>query len=264
MLYYPQLSTGAVSQFPIVRQMNRRTIFNRMPDGRVLKLADPDAASVLWRLEYMGLTDAERDSIETLFLQTEGRLDTFTFLDPTGNLLRWSGTLTNTVWNNSGLVQLQRDVEDPAGGTSAWRCVNAGQWQGISQQVDAPGSLRYCFSVTARSSSGSSVRLNITNAGEAATHKLSSAWRKVHVSSGAGQQSDHIASTLEIEAGGTVEVYGLQLDAQPSPSEYRRTEARSGVYKKTRFAEDTLSFTAEGKDNHRTTVLLISRTGDSQ
>ena len=90
MLYFPQLATGATAQFPLERRVMRRTIVNRMLDGSVVKLDDPKAAGISWALKYQVLTDSERAAIESLFCATQGRLQGFTFLDPAGNLLRWS------------------------------------------------------------------------------------------------------------------------------------------------------------------------------
>ena len=90
MLYFPQLTTAAVSQFPGVRRLIHRTVVNRQADGREWKLADPGAQAMEWELELRGLTDTEAEAIQALFDATEGRRETFTFLDPFDNVLRWS------------------------------------------------------------------------------------------------------------------------------------------------------------------------------
>ena len=38
MLYYPQLTTGAMSQFPVTRSTNMRTVANQLAE----RLHDPD------------------------------------------------------------------------------------------------------------------------------------------------------------------------------------------------------------------------------
>ncbi len=40
-LVYPQLGTGAMSQFPIRKTRRTRTVTNRAADGSAIKLADP-------------------------------------------------------------------------------------------------------------------------------------------------------------------------------------------------------------------------------
>src|ERR671910_288909 len=99
MLYFPQLATGASAQFPLEWRLIRRTIVNRTADGTLLKLDDPNAAGIAWSLRYQGLTEAERAALEALFHDTEGRLQTFLFLDPRGNLLTWTEDLSKPVWH---------------------------------------------------------------------------------------------------------------------------------------------------------------------
>src|SRR5580704_12020987 len=119
MLYYPQLSTGAVSQFPVTRSANMRTVSNQLASGFTIRMADTGAQKVQWQLRYSSLTDAERSSIESLFESSEGQLNTFTFLDPTDNLLMWSEDWTQTVWTVDPLLQLTGGIADPTGGNDA-------------------------------------------------------------------------------------------------------------------------------------------------
>src|SRR5207244_9174402 len=87
---FPQLLTGASSQYPIQKRNSTRTIRNRCLDGREIKLADPAGSSIEWQLTFQELVDAEIASLLGFFVGTEGSLGTFTFLDPTDNLLAWS------------------------------------------------------------------------------------------------------------------------------------------------------------------------------
>src|SRR5258708_36886874 len=87
MLHYPQLTSGSVCQFPVKRRTTLRTVSNELPSGDNIRMSDPGAAHVRWQLQYLGLTDGERTSIEQLFEAAEGRLTTFSFLDPPANLL---------------------------------------------------------------------------------------------------------------------------------------------------------------------------------
>src|SRR5579871_5110583 len=117
MLIYPQLASGALSQFPIKRQRRLRTVTNLAADGSSVKLADTHGAYVEWNLEYAGLTDAELGSLEQFFAAAEGSLNAFTFLDPTDNLLAWSNELTNAAFVKGTLLTL-------TGGPVTWHVVN--------------------------------------------------------------------------------------------------------------------------------------------
>src|SRR5260370_32686495 len=119
MLHYPQLTSGSVCQFPVKRRTTLRTVSNELPSGDNIRMSDPAAARVQWQLQYVGLTDGERSSIEQLFEAAEGRLTTFNFLDPTDNLLMWSEDYTNSVWIVDPLLQVAARTAQTAGGEGA-------------------------------------------------------------------------------------------------------------------------------------------------
>src|ERR1700689_1884404 len=113
MLYYPQLTTGAVSQFPVTRNANLRTVANQLPSGYTIRMADTGAQKVQWQLRYSGLSDGELSAIQSLFVAAQGQLNTFTFLDPTDNLLMWSEDWTQAVWTPDPLLQVTAGMPDP-------------------------------------------------------------------------------------------------------------------------------------------------------
>ena len=93
MLVFPQLLTGASALYPVTKTSIQRTVVNTLGDGSTVVFADPDAAATGWELHASGMTLAEWTAIETLFEATSGMWQTFTFLDPTGNLLAQSENL---------------------------------------------------------------------------------------------------------------------------------------------------------------------------
>src|SRR5437588_9055514 len=152
MLYFPQLLTGAVGQYPIQKRWLSRTVVNEAWGGTRLKLADPDASAVEWILDFQTLTDNEGDALEQLFEGVEGRLGDFTFLDPTDNLLCWSEKLDEAVWERNSLLTITAGVADPSGRTAANRVSNTGAGAlAIQQTVNGPGWFQYAFGLQARS-----------------------------------------------------------------------------------------------------------------
>src|SRR5215472_14629997 len=152
MLYFPQLSTGAVGQFPIQKRRITRTVVNEAADGSRFKLSDANAAAVEWNLNFQTLTDGERDTVAQFYGSVEGTLGDFTFLDPTDNLLLWSEKLDDSVWERSLLLTVTVGVADPNGGTSANRITNTGAGAlAIQQVVNGPGWFEYAFGMQARS-----------------------------------------------------------------------------------------------------------------
>src|SRR4051794_32779101 len=126
MLVYPQLESGALTQYPVLKARRPRTVINRMPDGSTIRIADPAAETTEWLLAYEDLSDAEAIALRSFFDAAEGTLQSFTFLDPTGNLLAFSEQLDDNVWQRDPLLSTSSGIADPKGGTAAWQLRNQG------------------------------------------------------------------------------------------------------------------------------------------
>ncbi len=262
MLYFPQLSTGALGQCPLTRRRRSRTIKNEAPDGSSTSLADAGAATVEWELNLAGLTTAELEAVESLFKATEGRLATFTFLDPAENLFSWSEDLTQTAWLAAPMLAISGGRPDPAGTNKAFRIVNTGQAaQRITQAVAGPAWYMYCLSVYARADQAGEITLVRSSATSAATEAfaIGTNWKRLYSAGRLQSQEDGVVCGFEIGAGCTLEVFGPQLAAQPGPGGYRRTGAWSGVYPESRFASDTLRVVTDGANRHSSGIGIISR-----
>jgi len=237
---YPQLT-----QYPVVKRRSLRTVVNRMQDGRAVRLADPAGGAIEWELRYTGLTDAERATLEDFFAQAEGTLTGFTFLDPAANLLASSGALDHAVW-----------VKGPALALTplhpGWHVVNSGAGsQSIVQTLGAaPTGWLYCVSAQVRGTAGSCVTMIAGSRQEERT--LSGAWQQIALAN----EVDVAAFGLEIPAGGTVDVLGLQVEAQGAPSVYRDSVS-SGVYEGARFADDALDIVTTDVNRHSCTVHIV-------
>jgi hypothetical protein len=240
MLVYPQLASGALSQFPVKRQRHVRTLTNLAADGSTIKLADPHAAYIEWSLPYTGLTDTEMASLQSFFAAAEGSLNAFTFLDPTDNLLAFSGNLNNAVYVKGPLLTVN-------GGPDWWRLSNtSGGPQDITQSIVAPLGYLYCFSAYVQAAQPATVTMLIGSQ-RAARAVGTDVTRIVFAAS-----SDPTFG-LEIPAGATVDVYGLQAEAQGAPSTYK-SSTTGGVYENARLRDDTLTITTTDLNQHSCTV----------
>src|SRR5665213_1937905 len=221
MLVFPQLTTGAAALYPVIKQGQQRSVVNTLAGGNTVVYADPDAQIAGWQLRATGLTLAEWNAIESLFQQTSGMAGTFTFLDPVGNLLLESENFGAGAWTKGALVALTAGRGDPLGTTRATGLVNAGgSAAGLAQVLDVPGSFEYCLSVWARSTLGSAVTL--------------------------------------VVAGGSIQLFGMQAEAQMGPSDYKITGAVGGVYSNARFASDQITVTAQGTDVYDAVIQIVS------
>jgi hypothetical protein len=261
MLVFPQLMTGASALYPVTKTSIQRTVVNALGDGSTVVFSDPDAAALAWELHASGMTLEEWTAIETLFLATSGMWQTFTFLDPVGNLLADSENFGGGAWTNGGLIQLTTGVADPLGTNRATGVVNAGEAaESVAQTLTVPGNFQYCLSVWARTPGTSGVTLTISTTGGGASQgfALTGTWQRISVSVNPGQTTTSVTFAAEIEAGGSVDLFGMQVEAQLAASDYKMTETQGGVYANARFGQDRLTVTAQSTDVYDAVIQIVN------
>ncbi len=238
---FPQLMLA-----PVTKKSLRRAVVNELADGHIDLFTDADAAAVAWEIAAKGMTAAEWAPVESLFAAVAGRWGSFTFLDPVGNLLAQSENFGVSPWVT--LLSLTPGVADPFGTSRATHVVNTGiVAQSIAQTLSVPSTYQYCLSVWAR---GSAVTLVIGSATK--TFAVGSQWTRVSMT-GSGATFG-----VALEPGAAADLFGMQVDAQIAPSDYKRTGARGGVYEKARFADDRLTVTAQGTDVYDAVIRIMN------
>jgi hypothetical protein len=247
MLVFPQLASGAVAQLPLRRETRRRTLVNRFLDGGEIRVADLDYLARQWELPLEALSDDEWRAIQDLFAAAEGRLKSFTFLEPGANLLAWSQNFTENAWVKNG-VSVAEGIPDPFGETAASQLTGAGS---LSQTLAIPASFRYAASVWARTSQPGAA-LELSDGANQASVALDAGgpWKRYTLAAAwSGSAADAVEWRL-VTAGGAVDVFGAQLEAQPAASAYKRTLRQGGVHPGARFTSDTLADRATGPGEH--------------
>jgi hypothetical protein len=261
MLYYPQLDSGSISQYPVTRTNQRRTVTNLLADGSDLRMEDPGADQVSWDLTYAHVTTDEFGSIQTLFDAVEGRLSTFTFVDPTDNLLNWTEDFSQSTWTADPLLHTTGAAQDPLGGTGAAQMTNTAQVaQQVGQTIAAASSFQYCFSMYLRSDSPCIVQMIAVGPADQIRRpfEVGSSWMRAIASVKLPSQGDGILFGLELPAGCSVTVFGPQVEAQVGAGSYKKTTNLAGVYTNSRFDSDALTLTATGPNQHSCTVRVKS------
>lgn len=257
-LIFPQLQSGAVAQLPLARLESYRTLRNALSDGSVIQISDTGFEQAGWTLKYSELTADEVQALQSLFQSAEGRLNTFTFVDPSANLLSWSGQLTQAVWTVDPQLTLT-SVGDAFGGTAGTQTANgSAAAQSISQTTNAPGALQYCFSAYLRTDmSAAEVTFEIGGAA-VLTVSVSGTWQRWQAvaTGGTGTQ---LVFGLAIAPGVTVQVCGLQVEAQPAAGVYKSTTATSGVFTSSRFDQDSMNVTATDAGLFTCSVRIVSQ-----
>jgi hypothetical protein len=263
-LVYPQLASGAVAHFPLVRRRTRRIAGNELNDGSRVFWNDTGADRRAWLLRYSGLSDADCKMLADFFDSTAGALRSFTFVDPTANLLAWSADPSKSIWNADPMLQIGAGSDAPIGGGQSIRIINAGQAaQRLSQTLAAPAWFAYAFTLYARADVPSSMRLARSTAGASAltAQTVGSAWDRVSAMGSLNTTAVSIDFGIELDPGAAVEVCAIQVEAQPNGSAYKRTEDRNGVYS-ARFDQDALEITAEGPDQNSLSLQIVTAPGD--
>lgn len=251
MRYFPQLASGAMGQYPLGKRRVARTVMNRTADGRVVKLADAGAAATIWRLRFEELTDGEMETLRNFFEEVEGRLGTFTFLDPAGNLLAWSERLDADVWEKGPLLTVM-ETGDPG----AWRVTNGGGAAAeLAQTVECPEWFQYCLSVFARGAAGSGATLICGERRE--RRVLGPEWKRLVLAWQGLGSAETVRFGVELEPGAWVEAFGFQAEAQAGASKYKRTLSRGGVYENARLDNEELVMTAAGPGRHGCELTVI-------
>jgi len=262
MAFFPQLSTGVASQYPLRRRQVFRSAVNRMRDGRQIKAFDSGGSGLEIELELNGLTDDEMTGLEEFFAEREGRRETFGFLDPAMNLLQWSEDFSKPVWTRGPLLSVTGGELDPWGTLRASRLQNsAGAAQAAVQAIAAPGGYRYCLSIWLSAVAPTQLTLLATSGGFSQSQLVvvDQLWKRFSLSVELPSSTESIGFGWEQSAGSVVKAVGAQVDAQPAATGYRKTASRHGVYSKVRFAADTFSRVARGVDDNSTNIKLFAR-----
>jgi hypothetical protein len=257
MSWFPQIGAGSIAQFPLRRTRKWRSIANQMENSERILLPDAAAGQIEWKLSVQELTDAETGRLSDFFAAAQGQFGSFLFIDPLANLLGWSEDLLRPDWQ-AGLLTVSPGAADPLGTqrASTVRNGSAGT-QTLQQTLAVPGDYVGCFSAWVRSNAGGVVTL--VRDASAVTTPVGPGWKRLFVSgagtSGAAQSTFSIA----LGAGQTIDVWGLQAEAQPYPSAYKQTGASLGIYEETYFGNDELTITSTSVGLSSCEITLMSR-----
>jgi len=252
---FPQLPTGALSQFPLRKRRLSRTVVNTMADGRTIKLPDVAAQVTEWQLQYTGLSDPELATLAQFFASVEGSLNGFTFLDPNGNLLAWSDDPSQVEWQKASFLTLTGGGADPAGGTCAWHVSNSGAGaQSLSQTLNAPAAYIYSLSAYARAAQPTTITLLLGS--QRAARPVGTQWTRFTIAGMGDAEATSVSFGIELPAGAAIDLYGPQVEPQPWASAYK-SSTTGGIYENAHFRDDAFTYTSTGVNRNSTTVNIV-------
>ncbi len=267
MLIFPQLASGAVVQYPSVKSHVERIIRNLTEDGKTIVLSDNNARTTRWNLAYNALTDSELYALTKFYTDCEGPLQPFLFLDPTQNLIAFSEDYRQPNWVGSSLLNITPGIDDPFGTLRASRITNNSQAAlALTQSLALPGVTQCAFSAYLRSympADTTGCILSRTDGSSVATvpSENTASWKRVSLSSGFfSSTSDSCDFSIGVPGGSSVDLFGLQVDAQPSPAPYVVSTNNVSIFQNARFDSTAVTITATDLGQSSVTVSVIART----
>lgn len=257
MKWFPQLGTGALAQLPLRRLRTWRAIRNVLENGERITLPDAGSGLIEWRLAFRDLSTEEKKRLEDFFISSKGQYGAFGFIDPLANLVGWSEDLAHSDWQ-PGLITIMGGATDPLGTSRAWIVTNGGQGnQQLTQTVAVPGDYTGCFSAWIRSETKSFVKLR--RDATATTAMIGPVWKRFFVSCIGNSGEDHSEVSVELTAGQSIQLWGLQFEVQPYASQYKPSGRASGTYEETYFGADELNITSTGVGLSACEFTLLTR-----
>jgi hypothetical protein len=262
-LFFPQLSSGAIAQYPVKKTNVVRSVTNLLPDGSMILQADTPASKLVWEMNYSELEPADAIALQSHFQACRGPYYAFTFIDPTDNMFASSVDLTASVWSKDPQIQITAGASDPIAGTNAFVLTNEGSAvQKLSQQLTVPATYQYCFSLYAMSAQPSTVTVMCRGANATANSELavSTIWNRIVSSGRLNDPGTELNVGVMLQPGQQITLYGLQLEAQIQPSRYRPTVTNGGVYANAHFVSATLSMTSNAPSLFSTRFAIQTNT----
>ena len=265
-LFFPQLSSGALAQYPVKKTRLVRTIKNVLPDGSLILVPDPNAAHLIWELVYTDLSTVDMQAIQAHFASCAGSFRAFTFIDPTENMLVWSSNLESAPWQSGSLIKIQPGLADPQGGIAGFTVTNVGQATAqIYQTLAVPANYQYCFSIYAKSAQPAQITLTRRGGPQVQTEmnfEVSADWNRVTSSGRLSDPGTEFTVAIQLAAGQQLGLYGPQLEPQVSPSRFRPTGSVGGVFQNAHWGVNQLTTVAEAPGLYATAFSIETAVQD--
>lgn len=260
-LFPPLNSNGLLVQRPYGWTQAFLTAAETQPSGRRYASAQRTEPLRRYALAYGQLTDAEAGVLEAFFDQMKGRYGQFGWLDPAGNLVRYSEDFGHASWVKQA-VTAGAAVADPFGGTRATALTFAGL--GILKTDLEPAGLNgyvLCASAWLKAAgAGQACDIGITDDGSYhyRTAPIPQEWTRIWYTrkiTGTGT----VTWAMQCPGGG-LQICSPQMTATPGPGPYVRSPAMYGYRPKCFFGTDTLAVRVLGP-NQRTAAFPIEEWG---
>lgn len=245
-------------QRPYVRAFAALTSAEEQPSGRRYARAWRAEPLARYTISYSSLTDAEMGVLRTFFDARRGRYESFGWVDPAGNLCRYSEDFAQAAWTKSACT-VGAAVADPFGGTRATSVAGSAgaAYLGIDIEPTGLNGRVLCASAWLRSAAGgASVSVGFADGGNFYTERVLPAGEWIRIEHTRTITSTGTVSVLIGIGAATVQVFGAQCVATPGAGAYARSPMLYGYRPNCRFGADELSATQNGPDNWAVTFTI--------
>lgn len=244
--YFPQLGTGSSAQLPNTTELDFNTEVQDVPCGSryawswyagIITNA-PQGPLYRWPLSLKGLTLTEREMLETFIASMMGGFGTFTYLDPSGNLVLNSQMFGDPSWTLSGCTVTTTSTADPYGGTTAQ--ILTGTSDSKLTSVVLPDGLAsgfwLCASIWVKAATAQSLQIGFVDSTSAVlaseTYALTAGvWKRIVC-----PVLLATANPVSVVIGGTawgataLTLFGAQVVPMPAAGGYARTPGNYGLH----------------------------------
>lgn len=250
---FPTLNAkGLLVQRPYARAYSALTSAEEQPSGRRYARAWRADPLATYTLSYSSLTDAEYGVLRAFFDARKGRYESFAWIDPAGNLAKYSEDFTQSLWTKSS-VTVGSSVSDPFGGSRATSVVGStgAAYLKIDLEPTAINGWVLCASAWLRhAAGGATVSVGFLDG-------ASNVYREALLSAGVWTRIEYTRTivdtgTISMLIGigsATIEVFGAQVVATPGAGAYARSPMLYGYRPNCRFGSDELHAVHNGPDS---------------
>lgn len=219
-----------------------------------------------WTLPYSQLDDEELEVLRDFFRARRGRYESFTLLDPFGNLVTRSEDFGHASWEKNS-TSPGSATADPFGGNRATTITSSGGNANLVTTVipdgDASGFV-ICGSVWVKAPAEQVLSIGFVDSGFTVLatrlwNLPSGAWCRISCASvlATNNYVRLLIGGLGTWAGQTLSLFGAQAVPLAGPAAYVRTPGRDGLRRKVRFDQDSLEVVTAGPNQHSTTITLV-------
>lgn len=264
-IYFPQINGNLIlTQLPYNWGFDFATINQEVETGMRFSFPTREAGLTgfpttplsKFGVNFSRISDAEVNTLYSFFLSMRGRWGEFRFLDPGGNLLKFSEDFNNVYWSKT--LSVGAAVTDPFKATRA-KALTSGIMLGVVGPSDGGmNGLVLCSSVWVKSASGTALATvglkdNTTLTIYAKTYVIGTTWQRISFNLVLPTNNQFL---FYLQLVGSCNVFGAQVSPMKGEGAYVEVPGNYGYHQHVRFDTDSFTVQAVGPNENQVTLPL--------